>query len=159
QLAGKILVLGLTMVAVMPVMEFRRGKYPPQRPEVDADIGMDQKRLPVIQHDVHADGDLGKAKRKDREQRRSFGYNLVHRMDACRGEPIELFDAVVDGVELPQPRNGMECAVSAVKPNIAEDDHLHDLQPVRLSGNFRLKGRGYEPPCSDNDPDDQYCQT
>ena len=87
------------------MMKLRRSQHLTQRSKWNPQIGVDQKGLPVVEHEIDADRDLGKAECKDRQQRRRFCQGLVDRMESRRGQPIELLDAVMDRVQSPQQRN------------------------------------------------------
>ncbi len=150
QLAGEIPVAGLAVVAVMPVMEFRRRQQETQRPEADAGVGVNENRLPIIKCGIDGDGRLGKPERKHRDEGDALGDNLVEGMNARRRQPVELFDAVMDGVEAPQPRHRVEHAVGKVEAEIGQQDHQGNLDRQRPGGDGlpqrrrHDKGRGRE---------------
>ena len=84
-------------------MEAGRGDDGAQRPEIPADIGVDEDRPQRQQRrgagqdqrreaQAHRDGDLSNA-----------GEQVVDRMQTHRGQPVELDRAVVHGVETPAP--------------------------------------------------------
>src|ERR1700730_15086471 len=142
QLTGKVFVAGFRVPAVVPMMKLRRGEQPPERPKIDAHVGVNQHRLPSVQYHVRADGSVGEAERKYRQQRKSLRYNLIQRMDAGGGKPVEFLDAVVDRMEPPQPGYRVKRAMGEVEPDVGKDYDLEEWDPIRLprgGGPHRLR--------------------
>lgn len=84
----------------------------------DADIGVIENRLPLIQQGIDANRPFRKTERKDRYQRKSLAQDHVDRVDPERNQLVELFSAVVDGVESPQPGDRMKHAVHPIEHEI-----------------------------------------
>src|SRR4051812_8293351 len=99
----------------MPMMKLRRSDQPSQGAKSDTDIGVNQNRLPLINQGIHANRPFGKSQRKNWDQRNSLGQNLIYRMDPSSSEPVKLFNAVVNGVEPPQPGNSMKHAMGPIE--------------------------------------------
>src|ERR1700722_11005893 len=139
----------------MPMMKLRRSKKPPQGAKSDAEIGVNENRLPLIEQSICADRPFGETQRDKRHQRDSLGQNLIDRMDPGRREPVKLFNTVVNGVESPQPWNGMKHAMGPVESEIGKHNDQRYLNPIRQTSDRGLNGRrdnlrGRENAC-DND--------
>ena len=86
---------------MMPVMKFRRNKQEAQRTKSHANIGVNENRLPLMEHGKDANCPFGETQREDRYQRDPHGQNLIDRMAPARGQPVKLLHAVVNGMESP----------------------------------------------------------
>src|SRR5258705_2552137 len=73
QLRGEIPVPGLPVVTMMPVMKFRRNKQEAQRTKSHPNIGVNKKRLPLMEHGIDANCPFGETQRQDRYQRDPLG--------------------------------------------------------------------------------------
>lgn len=47
-------------------------------------------------------------------------------------KPVKFLNTVMNGVEMPKKRDGVESPVSEVKADVCYDDDLDDLEPDRL---------------------------
>ena len=65
-------------------------------------------------------------------------------MDPGGGEPVHLLDAVMDLVQPPQSRDGVEGAMGEVEAEIGEQQHLDRLQPERLARDRVAKRGGHD---------------
>ena len=78
-------------------------------------------------------------------------------MDAVRGQPVHLLNAVMNCVEPPERGHRVEGAVSQVEANIGYDDHLRRLQPDRLgTDGGRNSIRHGQSDASHHAPDHEY---
>ena len=68
ELPRKVLVARGEFLTVMPVMELWRCDKPTQWPKADADIGMDEDRLPLEKHRKNHNRCVRKAQCKNRDQ-------------------------------------------------------------------------------------------
>src|SRR5262245_31912391 len=118
----------------MPVMKVWRGDKPTQWPKADADIGMDEDRLPLVKHRKNHNCCIRKAQCKNRNQRDALSCNLIHWMNAAGCQPVKLLDTVMDLVKPPKQGNRVKHAMDKIEPQISEHNNLDDLKPVRLIG-------------------------
>jgi hypothetical protein len=80
-------------------------------------------------------------------------------MDPVRREPIQLFDAVVDGMDAPQDRNGVERTVSQIKTEIGQQYYLCELKPNGLRSYGGAQFRRYEMSGRETDGENRKRQT
>ena len=60
------------------------------------------------------------------------GVNGVEWMFAMGREPVEMFGAVVNGMEAPQEFEAMLQSMSPINEKVAEENHFYGLKPPRL---------------------------
>jgi hypothetical protein len=87
-LPSEILVAGLPAIAVMPVMKLRRSEQPTQRSKSDADVGVNENRLPVVEEGIRADRPFGKSQCNNRDQRNPLSEYLINGMYARSCQPV-----------------------------------------------------------------------
>jgi len=63
----------------------------------------------------------------DRRQTRKAHEHHIERMRASVDQPVELFGAVMDGMESPQQRVGMQGAVPPIRAEIIHEQHQEQL--------------------------------
>lgn len=93
---------------------------------------MDVDRPDSTEGDEADQGLDREAEQEDGQVDQAHGVNCVHRMLAVSGEPVEVFRAVMDGMEAPEDRYMVLDAVPPVDEKVAEDDYLYGLQPPWL---------------------------
>ncbi len=135
---------GVRLIGMVPVMELRRGEHPLQWPEGQPDIGMNEVRLDEIDGAIGSDCLGGKAEQRQRQGRAERREDLIDRMDPVRGQPVQLLDAVVHGVEAPQERHGMDKPVGGIKADIRHDDGQRRSGPERQRGDAAGEPGGHQ---------------
>src|SRR6185437_14759356 len=119
----------------MPMVELRGRNQPAQWPEADPHIGVKEQAMSMEDSGPDADGLDLETEQSNRNERSRLGERLIEEVYAMGRKPIQLLDAVVDGVKAPEQRNPMESAVRKIEPDVGNHDDLADLNPGRLCGN------------------------
>ena len=66
-------------------------------------------------------------------------------MQTVPGHPVHHFRRVVHGVELPEPRYLMECAMNPVLDDISEEHYLKELHDSGLRADGGLERGDFSP--------------
>src|ERR1043166_4451384 len=104
---------------MVPVMKLGRANEPPQQSDRQSDVGMNVDGPNPAKSKQPSQCLKGKAKHKRRQIYEAHRVNGVHRMFAMGCEPVEMFCAVMNRVEAPQPADAMLQPVSPINAQIA----------------------------------------
>ena len=137
---GRVVVVPVFVIGVMPVVEGRRGHQPLQRAETPVQIAVDEERPGgARQRDndrqklaVGAGG--GQAQCVERRQAAEAGEHHVRRMRARAHQPVHGLRTVVHLVKAPEERRLVAQAVPPIGADLAHDDPGQDLDPQRQAG-------------------------
>jgi hypothetical protein len=140
ELTGEVRVERLPVIGVVPMVKLRRCEDPAQGTEPNPDVRVNEKRLPAVHHGEQKHRLGSKTQGEDRNQRGALGQNLVDGMHAMGGQPVHFLDAVMDGVEPPQPWNFVKGAMDEVEAQVSEQQDLDKSEPGRLSRDGRPNG-------------------
>ena len=121
-------------------MEPRGGEQPPQRAEVEAHVGVDERRLDAHERHVGEQRPVREAEHVDRDVGEAAGDRHVHEVQPRAGQPVHRRRGMVDGVEAPQRGHAVERAVDPVLGEVGEDEDRRELERARQRGD-----RGRDP--------------
>lgn len=113
---------------VVPVVKLGGAQDPAQRTEGEAHVGMDEDRPEAAQDHQRAHGLEGEAEDDARQVEAELGEEAVEGVLAVGGEPVEVLDAVVHGVEAPEQVDAVAGAVEPVDDEVAEDERGEGLE-------------------------------
>ena len=85
-------------------MEARRHHQPLDRPEAEADVGVDEYRVERDEHQVGVDRGRREPQQVERHEREPARDDDVEQMQAGAGQPVHGLGRMMDGVKPPQPR-------------------------------------------------------
>lgn len=89
----------ITLLRMMPVMQFRRADDHAQRTERQADVGMNMDRPDAAEGGEPGERGEIESQQKCRQVDQADGVNVVWRMLAVRRQTVEMLRAVMHGVE------------------------------------------------------------
>ena len=131
---AKFLSIASALRGVMPVMELRRRDQPLQRTEIEAHVGVDERRLHAHHDEIRKERPLGKSQHVDRHVRQTARDRDVDQMQPRAGQPVHLLRRMMHGVKPPQRRDRVERAMHPVLREVGHEqqrDELHDGRPLR----------------------------
>ncbi len=131
------------VLRVVPVMEIRRHDHVAQRPEANAHVRVVEDRLEAHDDDVRIDHALVESQHVDRGEDQSAREDELEDVLARAREPIHALGAVMDGMQAPQDRHLMVCAMRPVLHQVCHEQDQDHLQPERQAANPFLQ-RGAE---------------
>src|SRR5438270_428335 len=123
----------------MPMVQLWRADEKAQRANRQAHVRMDENRPQPTKGKQSRESFQRKSHRKGRQIDQSHGVNCVERVFAMRGEPVEMFGAVVDRVEAPKKPDLMLQTMTPIDQQVAQEDDLQSLQPPGLRTHCRSK--------------------
>ena len=123
----------------MPMVELGCDQEIPDRAEGEADIAVDDDSLEGGEGHVEVKcGFIHTQQIKRDHDHGAFGENLDE-MSPGTGEPVEVFDGMVDGVDGPEDFELMVKAMLPVQDKIGAQDHDNKLKPNRGAANGFLQ--------------------
>lgn len=126
---SKVLVYGLGRIRVMPAMLDRACENIAQRPESPSRVGVNEE-IPNPDDHSRPKQNLGISSSKCADRKDGKFTDQVHghlyRVVPLTGNPVQIFRAVMDGVNRPEPL-GVETAVSAISPDVKKEQHGQKL--------------------------------
>lgn len=134
------------VASMVPVVEDGRGDEEPQRTEREAQIGVDERRVELLEENEPRERWKGESQDHDGEVRRAEHVDGLEGVLAVSGQPVQLLDTVVDGVHLPEPGHGMRKSMRPVAAKLRENDDLEELDGHRLPGNQQAEALRHESP-------------
>ena len=129
---GEVLVNGFGLRAVVPMVKLRRRHDPPERAEVESDVGVYERRLNAHERDVRHERGLGEPEDVDRHIGQSTRDRHVNQVQPRTGEPVHNVGRVMNPVEPPQHGYPMKCAMQPVLNHVCQHKNLDKLQDERL---------------------------
>ena len=126
------IVAGIAVAVVVPVMQFWGTQEHAQGADGEADIGVNVDRPKATKGDEAGEGFEGKTEEEGREVDQAHGVQTIERVFAVGGEPVEMFGAVVNGMEPPEKANAVLEAMAPVDEEVAQQNDLDGLEPPRL---------------------------
>jgi hypothetical protein len=107
---------------VMPVVQLGRAEHPSQRPERQVHVRVDEDGPHASQCGEGCERAERHAQQEGGEVLAKLRRDAVERVLAVGREEVEVFGAVVDGVEAPQRLPRVARAMEPVDEHVAEDD-------------------------------------
>src|SRR5262249_44773396 len=120
------------VAVVVPVVQFRGADEHPQRADGQPDIGMNVDRPNAPEGNETGQGLQGETEDESREVDESQGVNRIERVLAVSSKPVEMFGAVVDGMDPPKQADAVLEAMAPVNEEVAQEHHFDGLEPPRL---------------------------
>src|SRR5262245_42487952 len=117
-------VAGVAVAVVVPVVQLGRTDDPAQGTDGQSDIRVNVDRPQSAEGDEASENPEIETEQKRRQVDDADGVDRVERMFAMRGEPVEMFGAVMHRMEAPQKRDAMLQTMSPVNEEITQHDHL-----------------------------------
>src|SRR5687767_11022287 len=137
-------VAGVAGAVVVPVVELGGADEHAQRSDREADIRVDVDGPDAAEGDEGGEGLQREAEDEDGKVDQAHRVDGVDGVFAVGGQPVEVFGAVVDGMEPPQEADAVLEAVAPVDAEVAEKNHFDRLDPEGLGGDARAEGGGDE---------------
>ena len=133
QVDRKVLVDRFPLGPVMPVMELRRGQDPAQRPEPEADVRVDERRLNAHERHIGEERRLGEPEQLDRHVGQAASDRDVHQMQTRSGQPVHDVGRMMNAMKAPEDGHPVKRAVHPVLHEVGEKqdgDELDDERPA-----------------------------
>ena len=137
-------VAGVAFSGMVPVMEFGRADQNTQRADGEPDIRMDVNGPETAKSEETGERFQREAKQEGRKVDEAQGVNRIQRVFPVRGQPVEMFGAVMDGVKTPEEFGAVLQAVTPINQQVAEQDYFDGLEPPGLGSDGRAKSGGNE---------------
>ena len=120
-------VAGVAIFGMVPVVQLRRAEEHANRADGEADIGMDVDRPYSTEQKEARNRFQWKAEDHGGQVDQSHGVDRIERMLAVGGQPVQMFSAVVDGMEAPEKAHAVLQAVAPIHEEIAHQHHFRGL--------------------------------
>ncbi len=133
----------ITILIMVPVMQFRGTYQNAQWPDGQPHIGMNINRPQTAKCDEPGHNFQRKAEQQSGQVDDRNRVNRIKRMLAMGSQPIKMFCAVMDRMKTPKERDFVLEAVRPVDAEIGKDNHFNALNPNWLSRNILAKRSGH----------------